>query len=411
MDSLLWCTTIRMNLPYFISKRISTPKSGTFSATIHKVAIFSVGIGLAVMILAFAIMQGFKNTIKNKIYDFSGHIQITKYVSANAYNENPLKLPDTIAMDGIKAIVPFAFKAGLIQTDEEVEGVVFKGIGSNYDSIEFKQYLKEGRFVHYKEKGYSTEVIISRYLADRLKLQIGGSLIMYFFQEPPRARKLTIVGIYETGMEDFDNKIMLGDIALVSRLNDWAEGYAGGFEVYVNNVAGVDVVQQRLYNTYGYDFYVQKTSHRFLQVFEWLSLIDNNVNILLFMVLFVASFNMISIILILILERTPMIGTLKALGARDGLIRRIFVYNGIQMIVKGLLIGNVLGLGLAVLQWKFKLISLDPSNYYMDYVPIEFNFFIWVLLNLLVMGLVSTILILPTLFVSRIEPIKAIKFD
>lgn len=363
------------------------------------------------MILAFAIMQGFKNTIKNKIYDFSGHIQITKYVSANAYNENPLKLPDTLNRDGIKNIVPFAFKAGLLQTDAEVDGVVFKGVGNTFDSIGFKQYLKEGGFVHFKADGYSTEVVISSYLSKRLKLGPGSSLIMHFFQEPPRTRKLTIVGIYETGMEDLDNKIMLGDIGLVRRLNDWVEGYAGGFELYVDEVDQVDAIQQRLYDTYGYDFYVQKTSHRFLQVFEWLSLIDNNVNILLFMVLFVASFNMISIILILILERTPMIGTLKALGARNGLIRKIFVYNGMQLIVRGLIIGNLLGLGLAVLQWKFKIVSLDPSNYYMDYVPIEFNFWILILLNLLVMGLVSAILILPTLFVSRVEPIKAIKFD
>lgn len=400
-----------MNLPYFISKRISTPKSGTFSSTIHKVAIFSVGIGLAVMIIAFAIMQGFKNTIKNKIYDFSGHIQITKYVSANAYNENPLKLPDTLGVNGVVNVVPFAYKAGLIQNQEEVEGVVFKGVGKSIDTLEFRQYLKKGRFVRFKKEGYSTEVVISQYLANRMKLSVGGSIIMHFFQDPPRARKLTIVGIYETAMEDFDNRIMLGDIGLARRLNNWIDTYAGGFEIYVDDVSHIDQVQQALYDKYGYDFYVQKTSAKFLQVFEWLSLIDNNVNILLFMVLFVASFNMISIILILILERTPMIGTLKALGARNGLIRRIFVYNGIQLIVKGLIIGNLLGLGLALLQWKFKIVTLDSSNYYMNYVPIEFNFWIWLLLNLLVMGLVSAILIIPTLFVSRIEPIKAIKFD
>jgi len=179
----------------------------------------------------------------------------------------------------------------------------------------------------------------------------------------------------------------------------------------LNNVNQIDPVQQKLYEKYGYDLYVQKTSNKFLQVFEWLSLIDNNVNILLFMVLFVASFNMISIILILILERTPMIGTLKALGATNGLIRRIFVYNGMQMILKGMLIGNIFGLGLALIQWKFKLITLDPSNYYMSYVPIEFNLEVVLLLNLLVLGLVSAILILPTLFVARVEPIKAIKFD
>lgn len=400
-----------MNLPYFISKRISTPKSGTFSATIHKVAIFSVGIGLAVMIIAFAIMQGFKNTIKNKIYDFSGHIQITKYVSANAYNENPLKLPDTLGVDGIVNVVPFSYKAGLIQNNDDVEGVVFKGVGRSIDTVEFKKYLREGRFIHFKDSSYSTEIVISKYLANRMKLSVGNSFIMHFFQDPPRARKLTIVGIYETAMEDFDNKIMLGDIGLARRLNNWIDSYAGGFEIFVDDINHIDQIQLALYDKYGYDYYVQKTSAKFLQVFEWLSLIDNNVDILLFMVLFVASFNMISIILILILERTPMIGTLKALGARNGFIRRIFVYNGMQLIIKGLMIGNVLGLGLSFLQWKFKIVTLDPSNYYMKFVPIEFNFWILILLNVLVMGLVSAILILPTLFVSRIEPIKAIKFD
>ncbi len=400
-----------MNLPYFISQRISTPKAGTFSSTIHKVAIFSVGIGLSVMIIAFAIMMGFKNTIKNKIYSFSGHIQITKYVNSNSYNENPLKYPDSLNLDEIENVVPFAFKWGLIQTDNEVEGVVFKGVASSFDSIKFKQYLKQGRFVKFKEEGYSTEIVISSYEADKLNLSLGSEVVMHFFQEPIRLRKLKVVGIYETGMEEFDQKILLGDIGLARRLNNWDAAYAGGYEIYLHDVNQLEEVQQKLYDKYGYDLYVQKTSNKFLQVFEWLSLIDNNVNILLFMVLFVASFNMISIILILILERTPMIGTLKAMGATNGLIRKIFVYNGMQMILKGMLIGNVFGLGLAFVQWKFKLITLDPSNYYMSFVPIEFNLGVVVLLNLLVLTLVSTILILPTVFVARVEPIKAIKFD
>lgn len=400
-----------MNLPYFISKRISAQKDGSFSSTIHKVAIFSVGIGLAVMIIAFAIMMGFKNTIKNKIYSFSGHIQITKYVNSNSYNENPLVYPIDLNLEEIDNVVPFAFKAGLIQTDKEVEGVIFKGVGNSFDSISFRQYLKEGRFINFKEEGYSTEIVMSSYAVDKLNLSLGSKIIMHFFQEPLRVRKLTLVGIYETGMEEFDRKILLGDIGLARRLNNWTPEYAGGYEIYLKDVSQVDGVQQKLYDKYGYDLYVQKTSNKFLQVFEWLSLIDNNVNILLFMVLFVASFNMISIILILILERTPMIGTLKALGATNALIRKIFVYNGMQMILKGMLIGNLFGLGFSVIQWHFKLITLDPSNYYMSFVPIEFNFLVLVLLNLLVFGLVSAILILPTLFVSRVQPIKAIKFD
>jgi lipoprotein-releasing system permease protein len=400
-----------MNLPYFISKRISTQKAGTFSSTIQKVAVFSVGIGLAAMIIAFAIMMGFKNTIKNKIYSFSGHIQMTKYVNSNSYNENPLKYPDDLELNEIKNVLPFAFKAGLIQTDQEVEGVIFKGVGNVFDSISFKQYLKKGRFVNFKEDGYTTEVVISTYEADKLNLSIGSEFIMHFFQEPIRVRKLTVVGIYESGMEEFDRKILLGDIGLARRLNNWLPEYAGGYEIYLKDVDQLESVQQKLYDKYGYDLYVQKTSNKFLQVFEWLSLIDNNVNILLFMVLFVASFNMISIILILILERTPMIGTLKALGATNALIRKIFVYNGMQMIVKGLIIGNLFGLGISLIQWQFKFITLDPSNYYMSFVPIEFNFWVVILLNILVLSLVSAILILPTLFVARVEPIKAIKFD
>ncbi len=400
-----------MNLPYFISQRISTQKAGTFSSTIHKVAIFSVGIGLAVMIIAFAIMMGFKNTIKNKIYSFSGHIQMTKYVNSNSYNENPLGYPTDLNVEGIDNVVPFAFKWGLVQTESEVEGVVFKGVGDVFDSISFRQYIKEGRFIKFKEEGYSTEIAISTYFADKLNLSLGDKITMHFFQEPIRVRKLTIVGIYATGMEEFDKQILLGDIGLARRLNDWAPEYAGGYEIYLKDVNQIEKVQQKLYDQYGYDLYVQKTSNKFLQVFEWLSLIDNNVNILLFMVLFVASFNMISIILILILERTPMIGTLKAMGATNGLIRKIFVYNGMQMILKGMLIGNLFGLGIAFIQWKFKLMTLDPSNYYMSFVPIEFNLGVVVLLNLLVLALVSAILILPTVFVARVEPIKAIKFD
>lgn len=400
-----------MNLPYFISTRISTQKEGTFSSTIQKVAVFSVGIGLAVMIIAFAIMMGFKNTIKNKIYNFSGHIQITKYVTSNSYNENPLALPDSFSLDEIHNIVPFAFKAGLIQTDEEVEGLVFKGVDDSFDSINFAKYLIEGRFIRFKKDGYSTEVVLSKYHANKLNLKLGEQIVMHFFQEPIRVRKLTIVGLYETGMEELDKQIVLGDIGLARRLNNWDSAFAGGYEVYLKDVSKIDEVHQQLYDAYGYNFYVQKTSNKFLQVFEWLSLIDNNVNILLFMVLFVASFNMISIILILILERTPMIGTLKAMGATNGLIQKIFIYNGMQMIIKGMLIGNIFGLGLAAIQWKFKLITLDPSNYYMSYVPIEFNLWVLILLNLLVLGLVSTILILPTVFVARVEPIKAIKFD
>jgi lipoprotein-releasing system permease protein len=197
----------------------------------------------------------------------------------------------------------------------------------------------------------------------------------------------------------------------VRRLNGWEANQAGGYEIFLNSPADVDEVYASLFDEIGYDLFVMKTSEKYIQIFEWLSLINNNVDILIFMVLFVASFNMISIVLILILERTTMIGTLKALGATDGLIRKIFVYSGIRLIVVGLVVGNIIGLGLAALQYFFNIIPLDPTNYYMSYVPIEFDWFIIASLNLLIFVLVSFVLIIPTLFISRIQPIKAIRFD
>ena len=400
-----------LNLPYFISKQISKPQSGTFTATIHKVAVASVGVGLSVMIIAFLIMLGFQNTIKDKIYDFAGHLQVTKYVVGNSFNEEPAVLDTVLEGNGIARVQPVAYKFGLLQNDEEVEGIVFKGVSSNFDSIAFKEYIVDGRFIKFDSGTYSREIIISQKEADKMKLAVGGDIIMHFIQSPPRSRKLEVVGIYSTGMEEFDDKLIIGDLAMVQRLNNWPDSVAGGYEVFLDDPGQTEAVYNELFDALGYDLFVQKTSDKYIQVFEWLSLIDNNVNILLFMVLFVASFNMISIILILILERTNMIGTLKAVGAQDKMVRRIFVYSGMRLVVKGLILGNLIGLTLAGIQYNYQVMPLDPTNYYMSFVPIEFNWTVILLLNLLVFLLVSIILILPTIFITRISPIKAIRFD
>lgn len=398
-----------LNLPYYISKQISKPHSGSFTATIHKVAVASVGLGLAIMIIAFLIMLGFQNTIKNKIYDFTGHMMITRYAMGNAFDQEPTVLDTTI--DNIARVQPVAYKFGLLQNEEEVEGVVFKGVGRNFDRVSFREYLVEGRFIEFDSSSYSQEIVISQKEADKMKLSVGSDIIMHFIQTPPRSRKLEVVGVYSTGMEEFDDNLILGDIGLVRRLNDWSDSVAGGYEVFLHNPARVESIYNDLYDGLGYELFVQKTSDRYIQVFEWLSLISNNVNILLFMVLFVASFNMISIILILILERTNMIGALKAMGAEDRMVRRIFVYSGMRLVLKGLIIGNLIGLTFAALQYHYQLIPLDPTNYYMSFVPIEFNWTVIFMLNVLVFSLVSIILILPTVFITRISPIKAIRFD
>jgi lipoprotein-releasing system permease protein len=400
-----------LNLSLFISQKTSKPQAGTFSSTIHKVAVVSIALGLAVMTLSFLIMLGFQNTIKNKIYDFTGHIQVSRYLTGNTYAERPATLDSLADNPLIAHVQPFGYKYGLLQNDEEVEGVIFKGIDMAFDTISFGQYMLEGKFIKLKDKGISNEIIISRKESDKMRLNVGDDIIMHFIQEPPRTRKLEVVGIYETGMEDFDDKLIIGDLSLVRRLNGWEGNQAGGYEIFLNEPEDVEQVYASLFDEIGYELYVQKTSEKYLQIFEWLSLINNNVDILIFMVLFVASFNMISIVLILILERTNMIGTLKALGATDGLIRKIFVYSGVRLIIAGLIAGNIAGLGIAALQYYFNIIPLDPTNYYMSYVPIEFDWLIIAGLNLLIFILVSLVLIIPTLFISRIQPIKAIRFD
>jgi lipoprotein-releasing system permease protein len=400
-----------LDLSLFISKKTSKPQAGTFSATIHKVAVVSISLGLAVMTLAFLIMLGFQNTIKNKIYDFTGHLQVTRYLSGNTYAQRPASLDSFAYNKEIIRIQPFGYKYGLLQNDDEVDGVIFKGVDHAFDTITFRQYLIDGRFIHFKAGGTTTEIVISKNEADKMQLKVGEDILMHFIQEPPRTRKLKVVGIYETGMEDLDDKLLIGDLNLVRRLNGWQNNQAGGYEIFLTSPEAVDEVYASLFDEIGYDLFVQKTSEKYIQIFEWLSLINNNVNILIFMVLFVASFNMISIVLILILERTNMIGTLKALGATDSLIRKVFIYSGVRLIVIGLIIGNIAGLGLAALQYYFNLIPLDASNYYMSYVPIEFNWLVIAALNLLIFMLVSAVLFIPTLFISRIQPIKAIRFD
>ena len=212
-----------MNLPLFISQKTSKPKEGSFSSTIHKVATVSIALGLAVMILSFLIMLGFQNTIKSKVYDFTGHMQVTRYLTGNTYTERPASLDSLEGIEGIERIQPFGYKYGLLQNEEGVEGIIFKGIDSSFDQDGFSDYLIEGRFIELNNTKTSLEVVVSKKEAERMNLAVGGSVLMHFIQEPPRTRKLQVVGIYQTGMEDFDDKLLLGDLSLIRRLNNWQE--------------------------------------------------------------------------------------------------------------------------------------------------------------------------------------------
>ncbi len=407
-----------MNLPYFISKRISSAESKSFSATINKIAIASVGLGLGIMIVSFLILGGFRQTIQDKIFSFGAHIQITKYSLNNSYQEDPISIQSLLttlqAYDFVENAHAFSHKAGLLRTDDEIFGALLKGVDRNFDTLHFADNMVEGNFINFSDStasGYSTNVVISRKIANTLVLGVGDDVIMDFIQDPVRTRKLHITGIYDTGLEEFDEKIIIGDLGMIQRLNQWGDSLAGGVEVYLKGFNRIDEAAETLNDEVDYTLYVEKVSDKYIQMFEWLGLLKNNVVIFLVLILFVACFNMVSILLILIMERTQMIGVLKALGASNRLIRKIFSYNGFILVLKGMLLGNIIGIGFGLLQYYFQIIPLDPENYYMDFVPIQWDFLTIIGLNLLTFAIIALVLNIPTTLILRIQPIRAIRFD
>ncbi len=405
-----------MNLPLFISKRISKESAGSFSTTINQVAVVSVGLGLAVLLVAFMILFGYKREIENKIYSFSGHLIINKYMLSSSFEETSIVVNDSL-ISLIKSypltdhVQPFALKAGLLKTDQEVQGVIIKGVDDSFDAERFNKYIVEGRFLDLAGETYSTEVALSRKIANYLKLHTNDEVLVYFVQNPPRFRRLQVVGIYETGLEEFDEKLIIGDLDLVRRINNWPDSIAGGLEVFITDTNKLVEAENDLFNTIGIDLYVDKVSDRFIEIFDWLNLLNRNVVILLTIILFVSSTSIISIMLILIMERTQMIGILKALGSSNKFIGQIFVINGFQLVIKGLIWGNLIGLSLGSLQYYLKIIPLDVASYYMNHVPIVFDIPTIVWLNVLVLALTGLTLIIPVVVISRIKPVKAIRFD
>ena len=406
-----------MNLSYFISKKIRRGEAGGFSSTIHQIAILSITFGLAAAIVAFLITKGFQENVKRKIYSFSANLVVSKYTLNNSTEEQPFSFNIDLynhyrKFGFIEHIQEFSHKAGLIKTEDEVLGVIFKGVGKSFDLNEFRENLTRGEFLHFPDSGYAHEVVLSEVIANKLNVQIGDNIIIHFFQKTPRIRKLKIVGLYETNLSDyFDGLIILGDIRMVQRLNDWNDSTAGGLQIYVKDLNKIDEAAAAISETLDYNLFVEKISDKYTPVFEWLGLLSRQVRILLGIILTVVCVNMISVILILVMERTPMIGMLKAMGARDRLIRSIFIYNGISLILKGLLFGNALGLGLCYIQYKLKFIKLNAHDYYMSYVPVSWDWQVVMILNILIFGVVTLVLLLPTVVVSRVNPIKAIRFD
>jgi lipoprotein-releasing system permease protein len=405
-----------LNLSYFIAKRISFKQTGGFTGTVHRIAVVSVAIGIAVSLISFMILGGFQNEISQRVFSFTGHYQVTRFMAGSAFEESPTStksefFQNYINSSEIRHVQVFAHKPGLLKGDEEVEGVLLKGIGPEFDTEGFKKYLIKGRFLQHSDTAASNEILLSSKIANKLLLDVGDRVTMYFVQEPPRFRRFEIVGIYQTYLENFDDKILIGDIQTIRNLNGWTEDQVGGFEVFVTDNNPNPEQAERINELLDYDLKLIQVTDKYLEIFDWLLLLNNNVYIFLGLILFVAAFNMVSILLILIMERTQMIGILKSIGAKNTQIRQIFVWNGIRIIGKGLFFGNAIGLLFGWLQDSFRLIPLDPESYYMAFVPIYWNWTAFLGINIMVLLVTTTVLYLPAMVISNIQPIKAIRFD
>lgn len=405
-----------MNLSYFIAKRISFKRAGGFSATIHKIAVGSLAMGIAVSILSFMVLGGFQSTVSDKVYGFTGHYQVQRFTMSNAFEEAPFSLKSDFVQEYgqlpfVERIQSFAHKAALIKGENEVEGILVKGVGQDFDTLAFKKYIKEGRLLKIPETGTSNEVMLSKVIANKLLLKVGDKVTLYFVQDPPRFRRVEVVGIFETYLENFDEKIVIGELQTIRNLNDWGEDQVGGLEVFVEDSKKITSYTPQLEDIMDFDLKLIASKDKFLEIFDWLTLLDTNVYVFVGLIAFVAIFNMGAILFILIMERTQMIGLLKAMGAANKQIRRIFFWNGMNILARGLLIGNAIGFGFGILQDNFKIIPLDPASYYMSYVPIEWNWPIFIYINLGITLLTALVLFIPVMVISRVDPIKSIRFD
>lgn len=405
-----------MNVAYFISSRISLKAERTFSKLIVRIAIVGVMLSLAVMILSVAIIKGFKTEIQDKVRGFVGDIQIYRYDLNGSFEKSPF-IPNDTTLNNLKsnkdiaAYYPFATKPAIIVANGEVEGVNFKGIDATYNWDYIKKHLISGKVIDFADSTKSAQqVMISDFTAKRLMLKTGDSFIMHFVQNPPRKRKLTIVGIYHIGIENLDKGFVIGDINLIRRLNNWQAQETGGIEVRIKDFKILKTVADDVYANLELKLRSRSVEESTPEIFTWLSLLDVNTRVLLILMLIVGVINMVTALLIMILERTNMIGILKAMGMSDTSMMKIFLYNAIYLVGLGLLLGNILGLGFCYLQQYTHFFKLDQANYYLDYVPIEVHFKDVLLLNGVTIVICTLVLIIPSMLVSRISPLKAIRF-
>lgn len=413
-----------MNLEYFIAKRIHFRQDRkNVSRPAVRIAILGIAIGLAVMLIAVNVVMGFKQEIRNKTIGFGGHVQISNFDSNNSYEMMPVTMSDSLSkvlssIPGVKKLQPFCTKPGIIKTKELFQGVVLKGTSKDFDWNFFQSNLLEGDILHYYPDSLTNDAIISKDMANMFKLKLGDQFFSYFIQDNIRARKFTITGIYSTNFAEYDKLFMLTDIRHIQQLNNWNDNQFSGFEILIDDFDNLNNIRDEVYfKTAGVQlpdssaYYVQSIREMNPQIFEWLDLLDINVWVILFLMLAVAGFNMISGLLILILERTSMIGILKSMGATNWSVRKIFLYHSLFLIGKGMIWGNIIGISICAIQYYFKIIPLDAVNYYTDSVPVLFNWSIIAILNAGTLIASLLMMIGPSFLITKILPATIIRYE
>jgi lipoprotein-releasing system permease protein len=417
-----------LNLEYFIAKRLIAAKKhkSSISAPIIKIAIAAIAIGMIMMIISVSTGIGLQQKIREKVSAFNGHIIITNYddnqseVSINPISTNQDFYPKFKNIEGINHIQAVATKAGIIRTENSFEGIIFKGVGKDYSWSNLKEYLIEGKLPDVSKK-LNPQVIISKYLADRLHLKVGDKFNTYFMKadnnQLPNLRVFEITGIYNSGFQEFDATYIIGDIRHVQKINKWKPDQVGAFEVFIDDFKKIDEKGNEIYQNTENKEDASKTldtvtiSEKYFNIFEWLELFDFNIIVILVIMIVVATINMVVALLVLILERTQMIGILKALGANNWSVRKIFLYNAFYLIIHGLLWGNIIGIGLIVIQQQFGIVKLNPESYYVNVAPAYLDWLYILLLNLGTIVICLFVLLIPSYIITKISPVKAIRFE
>ncbi|KOS07548.1 transmembrane permease [Flavobacterium akiainvivens] len=411
-----------MNLEYFIARRLVSSKQhkSSISAPIIKIAIIAIAIGVMMMIIAVATGVGLQDKIREKISAFNGHIIITNFdnnesqVSVAPLSAKQNFYPTFKNIEGINHVQAVASKAGIIRTEKAFEGIIFKGVGKDYKWDAMQEYLVSGRIPSLKAN-LNEEVLLSKTLANKLQLNLGDKFNTYFMKEGgngmPNLRRFELVGIYESGFGEFDATYMIGDIRHVQRINKWRNGEVGAFEVFIDDFTKISEKGEEVYKAIPSTLNAETIQEKYINIFEWLRLFDVNIMVIIIIMVVVATINMVVAILVLILERTQMVGMLKALGANNWSVRKIFLYNSAYLIIKGLLWGNGIAFALLLAQKYFGIITLDPQNYYVSVAPVSLHLPAILIINVGTIAVCTALLLIPSYIITKISPVKALRFD